>query len=104
MTQGVTDLSEKEKYAKRMEADMEVHLNLGAGDPRQVHGLQHQPLGKYSSQKEMNDPEARRRLKEVLDQQVRDKRASGGATKKQQQISGANRKIRGLKKPPMAAN
>ena len=50
-------------------------LYLGDGEMQQMHGGINQPLGKLVNQLEMKDPEARRRLREVLDQQMKEKRA-----------------------------
>ena len=59
----------------KIEDAMVGQLYVGDGEMQQVHGGHNQPLGKLVNQLEMKDPEARRRLREVLDQQMKEKRA-----------------------------
>ena len=65
-------VSEKEKYALRV---AENHYGAGAiyTGGGESHNQAKQPLGKFVSQLEMKDPEARRRLKEMLEFQMREK-------------------------------
>lgn len=65
--QSIVELTEKEKYARKIEDAMVGQLYLGDGERYQVHGAHNQPLGKLVNQVEMKDPEARRRLREALD-------------------------------------
>ena len=70
------NMSEKEKYAQRMEEQAQPNGAVFQG------GLdaagKNVPLGKYVTQLEMKDPEARRRLKEMLEFQMNEKRKAEG--------------------------
>lgn len=86
-----SNITEKEKYAQRIEQQKTANAIYGGSDG----GAPKQPLGKYVSQLEMKDPEARKRLKEMLEFQMNEKRT--------QDVQGARLKIRSIKagKPPM---
>ena len=61
-------VSEKEKYAQAIENQTQgtSAIYTGGGES-QIAAKKNLPLGKYVSQLEMKDPEARRRLKEMLE-------------------------------------
>ena len=67
--------SKKEMYAESIENFESANGALYAGGGEQI--IQNQssvPLGKYVSQVEMKDPESRRRLKEMLEFQMNEKK------------------------------
>jgi hypothetical protein len=57
---------EKEKYARYLEQELQaLHKNAALSDNSQ--SGRKIPLGKYVSQMEMTNPEARRQLREMLE-------------------------------------
>lgn len=68
-------MSEKEKYAQRIEdrSHTDGAIYQGGGESTGYSAQSKVPLGKYVSQLEMKDPEARRRLKEMLEFQMKEK-------------------------------
>ena len=63
--------SKKDAYAESIEEYTRANGAVYAGGGEQIiHGQSGVPLGKYVSQVEMKDPEARRRLKEMLEFQM----------------------------------
>ena len=67
------EISAKEKYQQNIEEGKignQAGILTGGGES---HAQAKMPLGKYVSQMEMKDPEARRRLREMLEFQMNEK-------------------------------
>ena len=93
-----SDLTEKEKYAQRIEDQIASSGSIYSGGVENKSNL-NVPLGKYVSQLEMKDPEARRRLREILELQMKEKESSLGNDPNRIKIRKNMKK--GASKPPI---
>ena len=97
------NISEKEKYAQRIEDNTRNSsaIYYGGGESNAM-AQKKMPLGKYVSQLEMKDPEARRRLREILELQMKEKQVNPPARGSPQRAM--TRQLRQQGRPPMFQN
>ena len=96
--------TEKERYAQQIEEGSPNSKVLYQGGLEQNHSNSSQPLGKYVSQLEMKNPEARRQLRETLDSQIKEKNLGSpiGEDPRRRLVKHVRQKQQIYARPPVA--